>query len=131
MSIIPGGSLTARLSEKQNQFEDKFERTFNISDEVCVSGRFLFFYCIISKFKCFCTSKYGYFLLQMLAHIVVLYNLGLETLVSWGSITSCTILSKDIAKRQCGVIFVLVLPMDRCYKCSSAQTIFLNYPIFL
>ncbi|CAA3033275.1 mannosyl-oligosaccharide glucosidase GCS1, partial [Olea europaea subsp. europaea] len=27
-------SLTARLSEKQNQFEDKFERTFNISDEL-------------------------------------------------------------------------------------------------
>lgn len=131
MSIIPGCSLTAHLSEKQNQFEEKFERTFNISDEVCVSGRFFFFYCIILKFKCFCTSKYGYFLLQMLAHNVVLYNLGLETLACRGSITSCTILSKDIAKRQRDMIFVLVLSMYICFKCSSAQTIFLNYPIFL
>ncbi|CAI9785085.1 unnamed protein product [Fraxinus pennsylvanica] len=31
---LTGDSLTARLSEKKNQFEDKFERFFNISDEL-------------------------------------------------------------------------------------------------
>ncbi|CAA2997449.1 Mannosyl-oligosaccharide glucosidase GCS1 [Olea europaea subsp. europaea] len=31
---LTGCSLTAHLSEKQNQFEEKFERTFNISDEL-------------------------------------------------------------------------------------------------